>query len=154
MVMKKICFVCHGNICRSPLGEFIFKHIVATHHKGSEYIIVSRATSYEEIGNDLYPPIKRVLNKHDIPFTRHYATRLRNEDYDNYDLFLCMDYYNMRNIKNIFINDKDKKIHLLGEFVNMNEEVLDPWYSGEFDKVYNQIKNYCELLFVILQESF
>lgn len=150
--MIKICFVCHGNICRSPLAEYVFKHLVKTNNKEGEYYIVSRATSSEEIGNDLYPPIKRVLDKNAISYNRHYATRLKFSDYDEFDLFLCMDYYNMRNIKYIFPYDKDKKIHLFSEFVNESGEVEDPWYTGNFDSVYRQIKHYCELLFVDLQK--
>lgn len=144
--MKKIVFVCHGNICRSPLAEYLFKHIVIQNRKDKEIEIISRATSLEEIGNDLYPPIKRVLQKHSIPFSRHYATRLVPSDYDKYDLFLCMDYNNMRNIRYIFNDDKDKKIHLIGEFVGDNKEVYDPWYSGDYDGVYAQLEKYLNAL--------
>lgn len=149
--MKKVMFVCHGNICRSPLAEYVFKHIVKTHNKENEYIITSRATSFEEIGNDIYPPIKRVLNANNIPLDRHYATRVKESDYDNYDLFLCMDYNNIRNISYIIKNDKDKKIHLLGEFVNISEEVEDPWYTGNYESVYKQITSYLQLLFEKLE---
>ena len=148
--MKKIVFVCHGNICRSPLAEYLFKHVVKEKGREEDFEIISRATSYEEIGNDVYPPIKRVLNKHSIEFSKHSATRLKENDYDKYDLFLCMDYNNIRNIKYIFPFDKDKKIHLIGEFVNDNKEVFDPWYSGGYDGVYNQLEDYLNKLITLL----
>lgn len=148
--MKKIVFVCHGNICRSPLAEFVFKHIVKERNLEDKFVIISRATSCEEIGNDIYPPIKRVLDMHNIFFTRHYATILKESDYFNYDLFLCMDFNNMRNIRHIFKDDKENKIHLLGEFVSENKEVNDPWYTGDFIGVYNQIESYLRKLIEII----
>ena len=148
--MKKIVFVCHGNICRSPLAEFLFKHIVKEVHREDDFLSISRATSFEEIGNDLYPPIKRLLDNYKIPYTRHYATRLKEDDYGKYDLFLCMDYNNMRNIKYIFKDDKDHKIHMLGEFIGDNKEVEDPWYTRDFIGVYNQLNLYLKELIKII----
>ena len=121
--MKKIVFVCHGNICRSPLAEYLFKHIVIQNGKDKEIEIISRATSLEEIGNDLYPPIKRVLQKHSIPFSRHYATRLVPSDYDKYDLFVGMDDANVRNMHRIFGGDPDGKICKLMDFTQRGGNV-------------------------------
>ena len=134
------------------LGEYIFKHIVNKNNKNSDYYIVSRATSYEEIGNDIYPPIKRVLDKYKVPYDRHFATRLKGSDYDEYDLFLCMDHYNVINTERIFLGDPKRKIHLLSEFVSLSGDVEDPWYTLNFESVLNQIKRYSELLFFKLEE--
>lgn len=129
--MKRICFVCHGNICRSPMAEFILKDKV--NKLGlKDYVIVSRATSSEEIGNDIHRGTKRMLDLNKIPYTKHSATRLCESDYDKYDYFICMDENNMRNIKYIFNND-EKIIKLL------DRDVKDPWYTGNFEETYNDI---------------
>lgn len=129
--MKKICFVCHGNICRSPMAEFIFKDKV--NKLGlKDYVIVSRATSSEEIGNDMHRGTKRMLDLNKIPYTKHCAKRLCETDYNEYDYFICMDENNIRNIKYIF-NKDDKIIKLL------DRDVKDPWYTGNFDETYDDI---------------
>ena len=129
--MKNILFVCHGNICRSPMAEYILKSLL-----GDEYHIESRATSREEIGNDMHPKTKEMLNKHHVPFDRHYAKQITKEDYNNFDLIICFDDYNVFNLKRI-INDDSKVIKLL------NEDIEDPWYTGNFEKAYNEIYDGC-----------
>ena len=128
--MKKICFVCHGNICRSPMAEYVLKDKVKK--LGLDYLVVSRATSSEEIGNDMHYGTRRILEKYNIPYSKHSATKLVSSDYDKYDYFICMDENNMRNIKYIF-SDTDKVFKLL------DKDVRDPWYTGNFDETYEDI---------------
>lgn len=128
--MKKICFVCLGNICRSPMAEFIMKSKVSP----KDYYISSRATSYEESGNDMYPPAKRKLDEENIPYTRHCATRLEKEDYDKFDVFYCMEEANINNCLRIFGSDKDNKIKKL-----LPKDIADPWYTNNFDIAYEEI---------------
>ena len=130
-MIKKILFVCHGNICRSLMGEYIFKYLT-----GDKYIIESRATSVEEIGNDIYPPVKEILNKYNIPYDRHMARQITIDDYNNYDLIICFDDYNIRNIK-LITKDTSKVIKLL------DKDIEDPWYTGNYDKVYHEIYDGC-----------
>lgn len=128
--MKRICFVCHGNICRSPMAEYILKDRV--NKLGLDYYIVSRATSSEEIGNDMHYGTKRILDKYKITYDRHFATKLCKNDYDKFDYFICMDDNNIRNIKYIF-DEYNKVIKLL------DRDVRDPWYTGDFEETYKDI---------------
>ena len=152
--MYRIMFVCHGNICRSPMAEFIFKRMVA--EKGVEELfeISSSATSTEEIwkgvGNPVYPPAKRELLKNGITCEGKRAVQLKAEDYDNYDLFVCMDDANVRNATRILSGDKDGKVKKLLGFANRNDDVSDPWYTDRFDIAYSDIYEGCEALLKIL----
>ncbi|MEE3342997.1 MAG: low molecular weight protein-tyrosine-phosphatase [Bacilli bacterium] len=139
--MRKILFVCHGNICRSPMGEYIFKYLT-----GDKYLVESRATSTEEIGNDIYPPAKKVLDNYGIPYTKHYAKQITVDDYNNFDIIVCFDKYNYNNLMN-FSNGESKIIKLL------DKDIEDPWYTGNFDKVYHEIYKGCINLIKILESK-
>lgn len=132
--MVKILFVCHGNICRSPMGEYIMKAL----SKNVE--CASAATSTEEIGNDIYPPAKRKLKEKGIPFSTHHARQIRKQDYSYYDYILCMDDYNLRNLKSYYNNDPEHKIYKLLS----DRSVSDPWYTGDFEQAYNDIYQGCK----------
>ena len=141
--MHKIMFVCHGNICRSPMAEFIMKDIVKKSGKEDEFYISSSATSTEEIwqgvGNPVYPPAKRELLKHGISCDGKRAVQLKAEDYEKYDLFLCMDSANVRNATRILRGDKDGKVKKLLSFVGEDRDVADPWYTGDFETTYQDV---------------
>ena len=153
MKMKKILFVCHGNICRSVMGEMIMRHLVSQEsssgHCNSTVHIDSCATSREEIGNDIYPPAKRCLSAHSIPFTRHAARQITREDYEMYDVILCMEEYNIRNLRRVLgeeIMQRDAtlphpKIRRL-----LNRDVADPWYTGDFEATYRDLMEGCKAL--------
>lgn len=127
--MRRILFVCHGNICRSVMAEYILKN------KTANIYCESRATSNEEIGNDIYPEAKRCLEKHNIKYNRHYAKRIDINDYDNFDEIYVMDSNNMSNILRI-LDDPKNKIKKL-----CNKDIEDPWYTGNFEKVYQEIND-------------
>ena len=140
--MIKIMFVCHGNICRSPMAEFIFKDIVKKNGGGDEFLVKSSATSCEELGNPVYPPSRRELAKHGIGCDGKFAVRLKKEDYENYDMFICMDQNNIRNALLIFGNDTDGKVKML-----LDRDVSDPWYTGDFETCYQDILRGCADLY-------
>ncbi len=130
--MKTIIFVCHGNICRSVAAEYIFKNM------NNEYIVLSRATSNEEIGNDIYPPMKRELTRQGIPFDRHCAKRIDYDDYLKADLIFYMDDENFYTLNRMFPNSN--KIFTIYKYTPSISEIEDPWYTGRFDLVVTQIK--------------
>ena len=145
--MKRIMFVCHGNICRSPMAEFTFKDMLKKCGREKEFVIASSATSNEEIwngiGNPVYPPAKAELAKHDISCKGKRAVQLKKSDYDKYDMFICMDSKNVTNTMRIFGNDPDHKVYKLLK----NKDVSDPWYTDRFDVAYHDIyEGCCQLL--------
>ncbi|MDO4196073.1 MAG: low molecular weight protein-tyrosine-phosphatase [Prevotellaceae bacterium] len=146
----KILFVCHGNICRSPMAEFVMKDLVHKAHRDSEFEIASAATSTEEIGNAVYPPARRKLAEHGIRCDGHAARQITRSDYDYYDLIIGMDSYNLRNMRRIFGDDTEGKIHLLMEFPQSSgsfiRDVADPWYTGDFEATWRDVLEGCTAL--------
>lgn len=144
--MIKVMFVCHGNICRSPMAEFIFKDMLEKCGRDSEFVVASSATSTEEIrngiGNPVYPPAKAELAKHGISCEGKRAVQLKKSDYDKYDLFLCMDSRNVTNTMRIFGSDTEHKVRRLLK----NKDVSDPWYTDRFNIAYNDILEGCCML--------
>lgn len=149
--MKRIMFVCHGNICRSPMAEFIFRKMVSESKCKESFFVASSATSTEEIwgnvGNPVYPPAKAELLKHGITCEGKRAVQLKKSDYDKYDIFVAMDGMNVRNIMRIFGKDPENKVCKLMDFTDRKGDVADPWYSDRFDVAYNDIYAGCKGLF-------
>lgn len=147
MKKTRILFVCHGNICRSPMAEFIMKKLVDDAGVADRFEIASAATSTEEIGNSVYPPARRKLAEHGINCNGKTARQITAADYSRYDLIVGMDSYNIRNINRIVGGDPDNKVHLLLEYTGSNADVADPWYTDNFDATWNDCLAGCtELL--------
>lgn len=142
--MHRILFVCHGNICRSPMAEYVLKDLVAKKHIAHEFVIDSAATSTEEIGNDVHRKTRQILLENNVFCGHREAIRVRREDYENYDLILLMDLNNARNIKRIISEDPQAKIHLLLDFTNRSGDIADPWYTGNFQDTYEDVVLGCE----------
>ncbi len=155
--MKRIMFVCHGNICRSPMAEFVFKDIVRKNGAENEFFISSSATSEEEIwngvGNPVYPPAREELLKHGLTCDGKRAIRVRQADYYDYDLFVCMDENNIRNIRRIFGSDPQNKVHKLMDYTDRRGDVADPWYTGDFKTTYRDILEGCTCLYELLSKQ-
>ena len=149
--MTKIMFVCHGNICRSPMAEFIFKSLVKDAGLEGEFYVSSSATSTEEIwngiGNPVYPPARAELARHGISCDGKRAVQLTRDDYGKYDLFIGMDSANIRNMHRILGGDPDGKISKMMDYTDRGGDVADPWYSGKFDVCYRDIYDGCRGLF-------
>ena len=141
--MVKILFVCHGNICRSPMAEFIFKDMVKKAGLEDQFSIASAATSTEEVGNSVYPPARRKLAEHGISCAGKTARQLTKADYQRYDLLVGMDHANIRNINRICGGDPEGKIHLLLEYAGRTDEVADPWYTGDFEATWQDVLAGC-----------
>ena len=147
--MTKILFICHGNICRSPMAEFVMKQLVEQAGRADEFEIASAAVSTEEIGNDIYPPAKRMLAAKGVPFTHRAARQMTRADYAYYDYIVCMDQSNLRWMNYIIGEDSAHKVTLLKQWVNapINDQMLnisDPWYTGDFAKAYSDILEGCQ----------
>lgn len=151
--MKKIMFVCHGNICRSPMAEMIFNHLAESFGLQNELKAFSSATSYEETGNPVYPPAKKVLAKNNIPFKEHHAAKLYPQDYEKYDMFIVMDQNNLRNIGRIFTSDPEGKIHKLLSFSGSDADVSDPYHSGDFNRAFSDIYKGVNALISYLEQK-
>ena len=151
--MIKVLFVCHGNICRSPMAEFIMKKLVHEERLDWKFEIASAATSCEELGNPVYPPAKRELAAHGISCKGKTARRMTGSDYDEWDYLVCMDNMNMRNMLRITGGDPDGKMSMLMSFAGRDEEVADPWWTGDFSGVYKQIEQGCIAMLNRLKEA-
>lgn len=136
--MIKILFICHGNICRSPMAHFILHDYINKNNLQDKIQVESMACSSEEIGNSIYPPARRTLEFHNIPIIKHFASKFKDEDYDKYDYIILMDNSNLRRMNNIKY-DTSGKYKLLMSYCNLNKEVSDPWYIGDFETCYNDI---------------
>ena len=143
MQKHRILFICHGNICRSPMAEFILKDMVEKAGIADNFEIASAATSTEEIGNDIYPPAKRILSRKGIKFNSRQARQITKKDYEYYDFIIAMDENNLRNLKRMLGEDTEHKISLMMDYAGKNRDVADPWYTGDFETTFNDITEGC-----------
>lgn len=139
----RVMFVCHGNICRSPMAEFLLKDMVDKRGISDRFIIESAATTNEEIGNPVYPGTRKRLAREGISVDGKFAKRLRRDDYDKFDLIIGMDEENMRDMKRLFGGDSDGKVYKMMEFAGIDRDVADPWYTGDFEATYDDIYEGC-----------
>lgn len=137
--MIKVLFICHGNICRSTMAEYIFKDMLKKRNMEGEYYVDSAATSREEIGNPIYPPAARKLVEKGIPYGDHRAVQVTKADYDNYDHLIIMDENNRRNLMRIIGEDKEGKVKTLLSFAGDPSPIADPWYTGDFETTYQDV---------------
>ena len=149
--MHRILFVCHGNICRSPMAEFVMKHLVEKAGLADNYDIASAATSTEEIGNGVYPPARRKLAEHGIDCQGKRARQLTRGDYSRYDLLVGMDGQNMRNMLRICGGDPQGKLRMLMDFTRRPGDVADPWYTGDFEATWRDGLEGCQGLLQYLR---
>ena len=151
--IHKILFVCHGNICRSPMAEFVMKDLVGKAGLEDDFYIESAATSTEEIGNAVYPPARRKLAEHGISCKGKTARQLRRSDYERFDLLIGMDAANIRNMYHICGGDPDEKIHELLDFTDEPRDVADPWYTGDFEATWQDVLEGCQSLLEQLRHT-
>jgi protein-tyrosine phosphatase len=144
--MIKILFICHGNICRSTMAEFIMKDLVKKSHREQDFYIASAATSTEEIGNPVYYAAKQKLAEHGISCEGKRAVQITKKDYAQYDYILAMEEYNIRNMMRILKSDPEGKVHRLLDFTDNPRDIADPWYSRNFDLAYEEILEGCKAL--------
>lgn len=156
--MIKILFICHGNICRSPIAEFVMKDLVKKAGLSDQFYIASAATSTEEIwngiGNPVYPPAKAKLAEHGISCQGKRAVQLRRSDYEKYDYLIGMDCANIRNMHRILGGDPDGKIYKLLSFADSDRDISDPWYTGDFNATYRDVLEGCTALLTMLSSRF
>ena len=152
--MTNILFVCHGNICRSPMAEFVMKDLVEKAGLGERFHIASAATSREEIGNPVYPPARRKLAEHGIGCEGHAARQITAGDYQDFDLLIAMDSANLRNMRRFYGGDPAGKIHMLLDYAGRpGEEGADPWYTGDFQATWQDVSAGCAGLLKQLTEN-
>ena len=144
--MKKIVFICHGNICRSPMAEYIMKDLVRKAGRSGEFRISSAAVSSEELGNPIYPPARRKLDEKGIPHGEHRAHKISLAEYDDNDAVIVMDESNRRRLAGITGGPDDGKVRLLMEYTGTRRDVADPWYTGDFETTYRDILAGCSAL--------
>ncbi len=142
--MIGVLFICHGNICRSTMAEFVFKDMIEKLCRTDEFYVASAGTSYEEIGNPVHRGTARILDSLGISYSHKRAVHLEKSDYEKYDYLVCMDSMNVRNTLRIVGDDKEKKIYKLLEFADSDRDVADPWYTGNFDITYKDVLKGCK----------
>lgn len=148
-----ILFVCHGNICRSPMAEFVMKYLVDEAGLNDQFEIASAATSTEELGNPVYPPARRKLAEHGISCAGKTARQLTRRDYDHYDLLIGMDEWNIRNMTRMCGGDPEGKIHKLLDYTSRPGDVADPWYTDNFEATWKDCLEGCQNLLKTLTEK-
>ena len=152
--MIRVLFICHGNICRSPMAEFVMKDMVKKLNLADQFQIASAATSIEEIGNPVHRGTTEKLRAYGISTAGKYAVQTRRSDYEKYDYLIGMDHWNKKNMMHILKSDPDHKVSLLLDYTNRPGDIADPWYTGNFDRTYDDIKRGCEgLLRTILSSN-
>ena len=150
--MIKILFVCHGNICRSPMAEFVMKKLVCEMGTANEFEISSAATSTEEIGNEVYPPVRKLLDKYGISTKGKTARQMTKEDYTYYDYIVAMDRFNLRNMARFIGDDPLGKVSLLMSYTDTPGDVADPWYTGDFETTWKDVNNGCKRLYEYIKD--
>ena len=151
--MIKVLFICHGNICRSPMAEFIMKYLVDQRGLSSDFYIASAATSTEEIGSRVHHRTAAILDRLGIDYSQKRARQMTKKDYQDYDMLIGMDNWNMRNMNRIAGGDPEGKLHLLMDFTDRPGEVADPWYTRNFEVTYRDVMDGCEGLLNHLEEQ-
>lgn len=151
--MLDILFICHGNICRSPMAEFVMKDLTERQGLAGKFQIASAATSREELGNDIHPGTRRVLEREGIPFSSRQARQITKSDYEAYDYIIAMDRANLRNLERLLGGDPEGKIFLFLEFAGEHRDIADPWYTGNFDETYRDIQQGCTALLEFLLQQ-
>ena len=141
--MIKICFVCQGNICRSTMAEYVFKDLVRKEGLEKDFLIESRGV-IADVGSDIHPGTKKMLDLHHIPYDKHISTQLEKSDYEKFDYFIGMDNYNVISMKKIF--GTDKKVYKLLDFTKKSKEIDDPWYTHNFNVTYDDVDKGCRAL--------
>ena len=151
--MLDILFICHGNICRSPMAEFVMKDLTERQGLAGKFQIASAATSREELGNDIHPGTRRVLEREGIPFSSRQARQITKSDYEAYDYIIAMDRANLRNLERLLGGDPEGKFFLFLEFAGEHRDIADPWYTGNFDETYRDIQQGCTALLEFLLQQ-
>ena len=151
--MIKVLFICHGNICRSPMAEFIMKYLVDQRGLSSDFYIASAATSTEEIGSRVHHGTAAILDRLGIDYSEKRARQMTKKDYQDYDMLIGMDDWNMRNMNRIAGGDPEGKLHLLMDFTDRPGDVADPWYTRNFEVTYRDVMDGCEGLLNYLEEQ-
>lgn len=152
--MTKILFICHGNICRSPMAEMVFKNMIREQHLQSSFYVNSAATSREAIGDGVHYGTRRKLAQMGIPCSDHRAVQVTRADYDKYDYLIVMDNRNVTNLMRILGGDPEQKVHMLLDYAGREgESIADPWYTGNFDITYEDIVEGCEGFLSFLREE-